>query len=884
MLVPIPDARRGKTFQMSAPFRPAFSSICLLATALSVGSIVDSAIAIEPHTAVSHGILPTTQDRPQNRRPKHQDPKNHDQPEKSANENGNDTGTQGAADGNAKTDPSQDGQQPEKGTDSQDGKTGEPTAPIPVDDDVLFAPYVSNVGLLGRLEVSPAIRAMSEDQFVNRVLPRLTGERNRLILEVRNLVETLGDVRYAARVEAQRALIEKGPLILSILENLPPQDDLEIRIRLTRVKEELGKAGKEDIERNACIARGLAEALSYRSGPVEIDALLSAIDYLDSRVRLAALRSAGVQMHDPELAARSGAKLLERIQAMADSSDLEVRNGATTAIGAMQIPESRDWLLALVSDPKRSPSHRILALRLLHARKDIEGTLGEALAKLSDDEAEFLRTIAACLDPAQTNDRPSATVNLELEDGGKLEATHIVGLDGANVRFAGPKATGGSAIYVPRSTVDVIINPSNATIDAQGARIFLESGTSLRFDKLALDGDRVTFHALDRDLTIPKAMLRGVLSDASRGRILGGSRDHDQVRLREGEDRVIEGKLEALTEDSLTIKTGDKSREIAWKDVEALLFRLDGTGRATGDTGDIGQFVQVDMANGERLVGYLVDLDGSSIRIADRRIGCVDVALTDVARMHLSNSGRALTGFTLVCDFGNTSVMELDGEGRVVWKLEELFDPLDAEITPTGTILITEQADDAVREYDRGGKQIWAFTDLGNPMDADRLPNGNTLITDPGNNRVIEVDREKNIVWKFGLEEARRKEFKPYDADRLPNGNTLITDQGDKRVIEVTTSGEVVWEIKGIDYLVDADRLPNGNTLITRRSPNMVFEVNQQGATVWKLEKLTMPGDADRLPDGTTMVAEDGGVKIYGRDGTLLRRLPAEWAIEANGY
>ncbi len=766
----------------------------------------------------------------------------------------------------------------------------QPSPPRQGDPEELFGPYVKNVGLLGRLEVVPAIRAMrdrkSEDEIANQVVPRLTGERNRLILEVKNLVETLGDVRYEKRVGAERELVAKGPLILPILESFPEQQDLEIKIRLERVLSALEAAGKEDIERRARIARGLAEALAFRSGTIEVDALLAALDFLDSHigVRIAALRSTGVLLRNDELAARSGQKFMERVSSLTGGADIEERNAVTTAIGSMPIDASRSYLLDIFASTERSLSHRILAFVLLQRRSDMQGApLEAALAALKDDEADFLRQIAACLASPIPAERTAPTLHLELEDGGKLEATHIVAMEGDNLYFEGP-ASIGAPILVPRPSIDAIVHATATPKKLTGPLLLLDSGTAVSFSELRLEGEDVAFKALGRDLRIPKQSLRGILPDASKGRILGGSRVHDQIRLLSGEERLVEGKLTALSPTEVTIEQDGKARNIEWKAIEALLFPLGGTGLAAGDIGDIGQFAQLDLLDGERLVGYLLFLDATTVRIADKRMGCIDIALQDVARMQLSNSGRALTGFTLVCDFSNLSVQEFDGEGRVVWKLEDLFDPYDAEITPVGTILITEHGDDAVREYDRSGKAVWAFTKLAKPMDADRLANGNTLITDPGNNRVIEVDKDGNIVWTFGIAEAKRKEYKPYDADRLPNGNTLIADNGDKRVIEVNSAGEVVWELKGIDVVVDADRLPNGNTLITRRQPNMVFEVNAQGSTVWKLEKLTMPGDADRLPDGTTMVAEDGGVKIYGRDGAVLRTLAADWAMEASGY
>jgi len=320
------------------------------------------------------------------------------------------------------------------------------------------------------------------------------------------------------------------------------------------------------------------------------------------------------------------------------------------------------------------------------------------------------------------------------------------------------------------------------------------------------------------------------------------------------------------------------------------LMKLGDTQSSFGSPGDLNQYVQVDLWDGQKLVGFLLSFDRKQISLASRSFGCLSLEMSAIKSIQLSNSGRALTGFTLICDYGQSRVFEVDGEGNEVWKLEDLFDPLDAELTPNGNILVTEQQDNAVREYDRDHNPVWEFEDLDHPRDADVLLNGNILICDTANGRVIEVNRKKEIVWVYGKKLARSELFKPYDADRLPNGNTLICDHHGERVIEVSPAGQIVWQLTKCKAVYDADRLPNGNTLITlHRTPKTtkygrVFEVDRNGNLVWELQPKNAPSDADRLPDGTTMVAEDDGVRIYSREKKVVRMLKADWSLEANAY
>ena len=63
-----------------------------------------------------------------------------------------------------------------------------------------------------------------------------------------------------------------------------------------------------------------------------------------------------------------------------------------------------------------------------------------------------------------------------------------------------------------------------------------------------------------------------------------------------------------------------------------------------------------------------------------------------------------------------------------------------------------------------------------------------------------------------------------------------------------------------------------------------VFEVDVNHSRIWSLVTQSAPSDADRLPDGTTLVAEDGGVRVYSKQGKVLRKMEADWAWEANAY
>jgi len=225
-------------------------------------------------------------------------------------------------------------------------------------------------------------------------------------------------------------------------------------------------------------------------------------------------------------------------------------------------------------------------------------------------------------------------------------------------------------------------------------------------------------------------------------------------------------------------------------------------------------------------------------------------------------------GNTLIAEFANHCVIEVDSYGNIVWEKTGLNVPQDAERLPNGNTLITDYGDQVVIEVDKNGNEVWNKSRLNLPMDAERLPNGNTLIVEYGAGSVIEVDINGNIVWQI------TKLHQPMDAERLPNGNTLIAETElypDGRVIEVDSAGGIiwiVWEKTGLDGPVDAERLDNGNTLITEHTGKRVIEVDKNGVIIWQKSGLLMPSDAERLFNGNTLIAETGANRVIEVDST----------------
>jgi len=216
-------------------------------------------------------------------------------------------------------------------------------------------------------------------------------------------------------------------------------------------------------------------------------------------------------------------------------------------------------------------------------------------------------------------------------------------------------------------------------------------------------------------------------------------------------------------------------------------------------------------------------------------------------------------GKTLITEWGNNRVIEVDSMGNEVWNMSGLNIPHDAERLANGNTLITVYGDQIVIEVNGAGDILWQKTGLNLPIDAERLPNGNTLIGEYGGGRVIEVNSNGNIVWQ------KTELHNPHDVERLPNGNTLIAEAEvypDGRVIEIDTAGNIVWQITELDGPVDVEWLPYGNILITEHVGKRVIEVNSDGTVVWQKTGLWAPKDAERLTNGNTLIVECGGNRV----------------------
>lgn len=193
-------------------------------------------------------------------------------------------------------------------------------------------------------------------------------------------------------------------------------------------------------------------------------------------------------------------------------------------------------------------------------------------------------------------------------------------------------------------------------------------------------------------------------------------------------------------------------------------------------------------------------------------------------KVEIHSYQRLKNGLTLIAESGNTRLIEVDKDDKVVkevpltvTKSNSHRDTRMVRKLDNGNYLVCQEGEGKVREYDGKGKIVWEYAlDLnGRPRSdghgpeghgvevfgAIRLPNGNTMIAGGNNNRVFEVTREGKIVWSIDHQELPGITFAWMTTlQYLPNGNLIIgnTHAGPEnpQLIEVSRDKKVVWQFK----------------------------------------------------------------------------------------
>jgi len=708
----------------------------------------------------------------------------------------------------------------------------------------------------------------AQEQARTAMVARIHGDHREYRLKIDRLLDELCDPNWQVRERAERTLVEiGGRAVTMIMQRRDEYDVLEQHIRCKRIIDRLNAKGTEQEDRERMLLQGLVRTALYFSQDERLlRSLRSALGHTDASIASGALRALGKHGTDDEAKA---------VASMVTYKGGLHRTTALSALPRMRSQVALDFCRSvLLGTPTDGPLKGITLdrteacamVRALHARGDEPAKA--LLADLANLQDPVIAAAAATTVPAAT-DPVEATLTLPDRTQVKGKLGHMFG---ESFEIAGAFA-GVDVAELAFGDCDTIDFPAHAVQKPTSTMVFLNQGSRVAGKVLSIDAEAVQLESpIFGTLTLPRSDIQGMAFDPELDRLVGASVDHDRLRLRDG--AFLDGQITGMTGDTFRVDANEGGqREVKVADVGGVLFV-----RPRVTDPDPTSYVRLDLTTGERLIGFVADCSGEHVAVSVPLAGAAVLPWTNVHHVELGVGGGALWGFTLIADYSDNRIVEVDDQGRVVFVLEEIFGAWDAECLDSGNLLITEFSVSRVQEVNRKGETVWQFEDLKNPYDADRLPNGNTLIADTFASRVIEIDPNGNIVWQFA------QEIRPFDCDRLANGNTLIADVLKDRVIEVDPSGAIVWEAKNLPNAHDADRLPNGNTLVTLRNQGKVLEIDRNGKVVFELSELSSPSDADRLPNGNTLVAENTRVREFDRHGNEVWKKDMTWAVEVNRY
>jgi hypothetical protein len=229
-----------------------------------------------------------------------------------------------------------------------------------------------------------------------------------------------------------------------------------------------------------------------------------------------------------------------------------------------------------------------------------------------------------------------------------------------------------------------------------------------------------------------------------------------------------------------------------------------------------------------------------------RREWLAGIAWLAVQGVNRGARGAEATRRVMFFEYGKgpNRLLELDGDGKVVWEHVPPSIAVIFQILPNGNVLYAYGGKPTgVREVTRQGREVWNYvSECPQVLGCERLPNGNTLVAEQGPCRAVEVDRQGKVVRVTPLQtNTENYHLQVRNVHQLANGNILAAHEGEGAVREVDPQGKVVWEYLNVENAGDAQRLENGNTLISCGTQKRVIEVTPAGKVAWEFGAQDAP-------------------------------------------
>ncbi|MEX0876346.1 MAG: hypothetical protein WD114_02710 [Phycisphaerales bacterium] len=223
--------------------------------------------------------------------------------------------------------------------------------------------------------------------------------------------------------------------------------------------------------------------------------------------------------------------------------------------------------------------------------------------------------------------------------------------------------------------------------------------------------------------------------------------------------------------------------------------------------------------------------------------------------------------------------------------------PIEAMMTPLGTILVTDQFADVVSHFGFDSSFIEVFS-LGGVRDNDIMDNirgghvltqgpfaGDVLVTNNGRLNDLVVS-QRNVKRLDGDDGAELEDFAfnryggirgPFDAIEY-NGEVLVADEGQDKIVRYTLDGKFnerftsSFEVPQLDFPQQMAVASSGNLLVCAFSSGFILEFDPDGDLVGQYSPGTLElfrGVAE-LDNGNLLVTTTTGVFEVTRTGLVV--------------
>ena len=613
--------------------------------------------------------------------------------------------------------------------------------------DFLTPGTLARLGQIGKL-------VAAQGDALPAITAKIHGNHREYLLLVERLITQLTDERWPQREDAERRLIEVGSKAQSLIEKHRDTGELlEERIRCTRVLRGLAQQGTEKAEREIAILRGLVDAAPYLTPDESLRrALVSALGHTDPLIVEGAIRALGYLGGDDEATG-----LFTRLESATRSQ----RSCILESLARIPGGKALAFCDQLLQQDGLDLNERLAMVRALRLR----GDTADILQRLQAGSDRLVAALASLQVPK--GDVPPRTVSLRLTTSERIAGQPFLGLDADSIEIGSP-VEGLERVHFPLQQCDALtFDETKPVIAADLCRVFLTQGSMLTGRQLRIEGDAIVLESLVfGQVSIPRDALQGIAVDPSLDRLIGASTKIDRVRLKDAS--FVDGKITATDDQRVVLTTEDGGqREVPMAEVAGLLFTRP-LQAATDDT----IYARVDLLRGDRIYGHIAELSSGHVGIVSPLLGSSAIPLTDVAQIEFGLHGGALWGFTLIADYSDNRVVEVDDQGDEVFVHRRGVRRLGRRVPRQ-----RQPADHRVLGQPRAGSrratasEVWVYDDLQEPVRR-RSP----AERQHADRRHLRRPRHRGRPRRARSSGRYDKDIRPFDVDRLPNGNTLIAD------------------------------------------------------------------------------------------------------------